>query len=222
MAKKVSLNENVLGRNNAVAAEVRDALSSRGITMVNLLGSPGAGKTTLVEALVKGGFFEPGSMAVIEGDLYTEQDALRMKALGIQSVQINTEGACHLEADSVRRALGALDLDGVSLVVIDNVGNLVCTSEFLLGEHLRVGVSSVTEGNDKPTKYPLMFQTADVVILNKADLVPCVDFDVSCFEVDVRSLNQEAPIVVCSASTGEGIEQLARVLAAASIFDANC
>lgn len=208
MAKKVSLNENVLGRNNAIAAEIRNELESRGITMVNLLGSPGAGKTTLVESLVKGGFFEPENLAVIEGDLYTEQDALRMKALGVQSVQINTQGACHLEADSVQRALDALNLDGVSLVVIDNVGNLVCTSEFLLGEHLRVGVSSVTEGNDKPTKYPLMFQTADVVVLNKADLAPYVDFSIERFEEDVRSLNADAPIVVCSASTGEGVDQL--------------
>lgn len=216
MAKKVSLNENVLGRNNAIATEVRNELESRGIIMVNLLGSPGAGKTTLVEALVEGGFFQPENLAVIEGDLYTEQDALRMKALGVQSVQINTQGACHLEADSVQRALSALNLDQVSLVVIDNVGNLVCTSEFLLGEHLRVGVSSVTEGNDKPTKYPLMFQTADVVVLNKADLAPYVDFSVERFEEDVRSLNADAPIVVCSASTGEGADQLAKVLTTAS------
>lgn len=212
MAKKVTLNENVLGRNNAIAAEIRNELDTRGIIMVNLLGSPGAGKTTLMEALVKGGFCKPESLAVIEGDLYTEQDALRMKALGIQSVQINTQGACHLEADSVRLALNALNLDGVRLVVIDNVGNLVCTSEFLLGEHLRVGVSSVTEGNDKPTKYPLMFQTADVVVLNKADLAPYVDFSTERFEEDVRSLNPDAPIVVCSASTGEGVDLLVGAL----------
>lgn len=212
MAKKIDVSVGVLDRNNAIANEVKSDLTARGICLVNLLGFPGSGKTTLLEALVKGGYFKGGELVVIEGDLYTDQDALRMKALGVQSVQINTQGACHLEADSIKRALGALDLEGVKVVVIDNVGNLVCTSEFLLGEHIRVGVSSVTEGNDKPTKYPLMFQSADVVVLNKVDLVPYTNFDVDRFVQDVRGLNEMAPIVTCSALQGQGIGDLVEAM----------
>ncbi|MDO4501938.1 MAG: hydrogenase nickel incorporation protein HypB [Coriobacteriia bacterium] len=210
--KSIDVNVSVLDRNNRIAAEVQAGLTERGIRMVNLLGSPGSGKTTLMEALVNGGHFAPSELAVIEGDLYTAQDALRMKALGVQSVQINTQGACHLEADAVRKALDALDLTGVKTVVIDNVGNLVCTSEFLLGEHLRVGVSSVTEGNDKPTKYPLMFQTADVVVLNKVDLAPYTNFSVEQFCADVEGLNPGVPVVACSALKGQGVEELAALL----------
>lgn len=212
MAKTIDVNLNVLERNNRIAAEIKEDLGARGIKLVNLLGSPGSGKTTLLEALVGAGCFAVDQIAVIEGDLYTAQDALRMKALGVQSVQINTQGACHLEAASIRTALQALDLGDVNLVVIDNVGNLVCTSEFLLGEHVRVGVSSVTEGNDKPTKYPLMFQTADVVVLNKVDLAPYTNFSVDQFRSDVASLNPAVPVAVCSALKGEGIAELAALL----------
>ena len=210
--KNIAVNTNVLDRNNAIAAEINQQLSARGIKLVNLLGSPGSGKTTLMEALFKTGCLEPSTLAVIEGDLYTAQDALRMKELGVQAVQINTQGACHLEANMVRQALGQLNLDGVKTVVIDNVGNLVCTSEFLLGEDIRVGVSSVTEGNDKPTKYPLMFQTAQVVVLNKVDLAPFCNFSTERFCEDVRGLNADAPIVLCSALKQEGIEELAALL----------
>lgn len=203
--KTIPVNVNVLNKNNEVAARVRASLEERGIKMINLLGTPGSGKTTLLEAVFGSEGFERGSVAVIEGDLYTAQDAERMEALGVRTVQLNTQGACHLEADMIEQALAELDLEGVRTVVVDNVGNLVYTSEFELGEHVRVGVSSVTEGNDKPFKYPLMFQTADMVVLNKMDLAPFTNFDVARFEADVRKINPRARVVHCSAWKREGL-----------------
>ena len=211
--KTIDVNTNVFDRNNEIADRIHASLAERGIKLVNLLGSPGSGKTTLLEAILSTEGFDRSSFAVIEGDLYTAQDALRMKALGVQTVQINTHGACHLEADMVERALAELDLDKARTVVIDNVGNLVCTSEFRLGEDIRIGASSVTEGNDKPTKYPLMFQSADAVILNKVDLAPYTNFDLERFDADVRDLNEHAPIYHCSAYLCEGLDEVVSLFA---------
>ena len=129
-----------------------------------------------------------------------------MEEMGVRTIQLNTEGACHLEADMIEKALDELDLEGIDTVIIDNIGNLVCTAEFMLGEHLRIGVASVTEGNDKPLKYPLLFQTADVVLINKIDLQPYTNFDVDRFEKDIHSLNPNAKVYTCSAFKGEGLE----------------
>lgn len=211
--KTIPVNVNVLNKNSEVAARVRTSLEARGIKMINLLGTPGSGKTTLLEAVLGSDVVDRATVAVIEGDLYTDQDAARMEEMGVQTVQLNTLGACHLEADMIERALDELDLEGVRTVVVDNVGNLVCTSEFELGEHVRVGVSSVTEGNDKPFKYPLMFQTADVIVLNKMDLAPFTNFDVERFEADVRKLNERAEIAHCSAWKREGLEPVLRLFA---------
>ena len=211
--KTIPVNVNVLNRNSQVAARVRSFLEARGVKMVNLLGTPGSGKTTLLEAVLSSDTVDRATVAVIEGDLFTSQDAMRMEEMGVQVVQLNTQGACHLEADMIEQALGELDLEAVRTVVVDNVGNLVCTSEFELGEHLRVGVSSVTEGNDKPFKYPLMFQTADMIVLNKMDLAPFTNFDVERFEKDVRALNDRAQIVPCSAWKREGLEPVLRLFA---------
>lgn len=211
--KTIPVNVNVLNKNNEVAAGVRSFLDERGIKMINLLGSPGSGKTTLLEAVLSDDSVDSGTVAVIEGDLYTAQDAERIAAMGVRTVQLNTQGACHLEADMIEMALKELDLEGVRTVVIDNVGNLVCTSEFELGEHIRVGVSGVTEGNDKPMKYPLMFQTAGMVVLNKMDLAPFTNFDVERFEEDVRKLNPEAEMVCCSAWRKEGLGPILRLFA---------
>lgn len=211
--KTIPVNVNVLNKNSEVAARVRASLEVRGVKMINLLGTPGSGKTTLLEAVLGSDVVDRATVAVIEGDLYTDQDAARMEEMGVQTVQLNTLGACHLEADMIERALDELDLEGVRTVVVDNVGNLVCTSEFELGEHVRVGVSSVTEGNDKPFKYPLMFQTADVVVLNKMDLAPFTNFDVERFEADVRKLNERAEIAHCSAWKREGLEPVLRLFA---------
>ena len=162
--KTISVNVNVLNKNDEIADLVRADLDRRGIRMVNLLGTPGSGKTTLLEKVLTDSRIDRSTVAVIEGDLYTAKDAERMAALGVRTIQLNTEGACHLEADMIQQAISELDLTGVKTIVIDNIGNLVCTAEFRLGEHVRIGVASVTEGNDKPLKYPLLFQTADNII----------------------------------------------------------
>lgn len=204
--KTISVNVNVLNKNDEIAARVQADLNARGIRMINLLGTPGSGKTTLLEKVLTDGRIDRSTVAVIEGDLYTAKDAERMEALGIRTIQLNTEGACHLEADMIQQAIDLLDLTGVKTIVIDNIGNLVCTAEFRLGEHLRIGVASVTEGNDKPLKYPLLFQTADVVLINKIDLAPYTNFSVEQFERDIHSLNPNARVHTCAAWKGEGLE----------------
>ena len=205
--KTIAVNVNVLNKNDEIAAEVNAFLKERGIRLINLLGTPGSGKTTFLESVLTMEGIDRSSVAVIEGDLYTDKDAERMAALGVRTIQLNTQGACHLEADMIQRALSELDLTGIRTIVIDNIGNLVCTSEFSLGEDIRVGISSVTEGNDKPMKYPLLFQTADYVLINKMDLAPYTNFNADQFEADVHALNSNAKVIRCSAITGLGMEQ---------------
>ena len=204
--KTIAVNVSVLNKNDEIAAKNKENLTRKVIRMINLLGTPGSGKTTLLEQVLTDPRIDRSKVAVIEGDLYTAKDAERMEQIGVRAIQLNTEGACHLEADMIEQALSELDLEGVETVVIDNIGNLVCTAEFLLGEHLRIGVASVTEGNDKPLKYPLLFQTADVVLINKIDLQPYTNFDVERFTQDVHSLNANARIYTCSAFKNQGLE----------------
>lgn len=204
--KTIEVNVSVLNKNDEIAARVRQSLSDKGIRLINLLGTPGSGKTTFLEAALMQEGVERDTIAVIEGDLYTAMDAERIENLGVRTIQLNTCGACHLEADMIEQALEELPLDGIRTIVIDNIGNLVCTSEFDLGEHIRIGVISVTEGNDKPMKYPLMFQTANVVVVNKCDLLPYTDLDIEKFESDIRSLNPIVRICRCSARNGDGME----------------
>ena len=202
--KTISVNVNVLNKNDEMATKNKNYLSEQGIKMINLLGTPGSGKTTLLEHVLADESIDRSKVAVIEGDLYTALDAARMEEMGIRTVQLNTEGACHLEADMIEKAINELNLEGIHTIIIDNIGNLVCTAEFTLGEHLRIGVASVTEGNDKPLKYPLLFQTADVVLINKIDLLPYTNFNVEQFEKDIHSLNKNAKIYTCSAYKNEG------------------
>ena len=211
--KTITVNVNVLNKNDEIAAKNRAALAERGIRMINLLGTPGSGKTTLLEQVLADERIDRSRVAVIEGDLYTALDAQRMEEMGVRTIQLNTEGACHLEADMIEEALGLLDLTGIDTVVIDNIGNLVCTAEFALGEHVRIGVASVTEGNDKPLKYPLLFQTADVVLINKIDLQPFTNFSVERFEADIHSLNANAKIYTCSAFKQIGLEPVIDIFA---------
>ena len=211
--KTISVNVNVLNKNDEIAALVRSDLDRRGIRMINLLGTPGSGKTTLLEKVLADGRIDRSTVAVIEGDLYTAKDAERMAAMGVKTIQLNTEGACHLEADMIQHAIGELDLTGVKTLVIDNIGNLVCTAEFRLGEHIRIGVASVTEGNDKPLKYPLLFQTADLVLINKIDLAPYTNFNVEQFEADIHSLNPGAQVYPCAAWKGQGLEPIVELFA---------
>lgn len=209
--KTISVNVNVLNKNDEIAALVNADLKARGIRMINLLGTPGSGKTTLLEKVLTDERIDRSTVAVIEGDLYTAKDAERMEALGVRTIQLNTEGACHLEADMIQQAISELDLQGVKTIVIDNIGNLVCTAEFRLGEDLRIGVASVTEGNDKPLKYPLLFQTADVVLINKIDLAPYTNFSVDQFEWDIHTLNPAANIHTCAAWKGEGLDPVVQL-----------
>lgn len=211
--KTISVNVNVLNKNDEIAALVQSDLDRRGIRMINLLGTPGSGKTTLLEKVLADARIDRSTVAVIEGDLYTAKDAERMAAMGVKTIQLNTEGACHLEADMIQRAIGELDLTGVKTLVIDNIGNLVCTAEFRLGEHIRIGVASVTEGNDKPLKYPLLFQTADLVLINKIDLAPYTNFNVDQFEADIHSLNPKAQVYPCAAWKGQGLEPIVELFA---------
>ena len=206
--KTIEVNVNVLNKNEEIAKKVQNFLDEKGIRLINLLGTPGSGKTTLLEKVLSHPSIDRSKVAVIEGDLYTDLDAQRMQDMGIQTVQLNTKGACHLEADMIEKGLASLCLDHLDTIIIDNIGNLVCTAEFALGEHLRIGVASVTEGNDKPLKYPLLFESADIVLINKIDLAPYTNFDVQRFIEDVHSLNAHAKVYTCSAYKEIGLENV--------------
>jgi hydrogenase nickel incorporation protein HypB len=200
-----TLEQKVLARNDALAEDNRAWLAGRGILALNLMSSPGAGKTTLLERTIVGiGAGRP--VAVIEGDQETELDADRIRRTGCAVVQVNTGAGCHLEAGMVRDALTRLDPPDGSLLLVENVGNLVCPALFDLGEQSKVVIISVTEGTDKPLKYPHMFAAADLVVVNKIDLLPYVDFDVGTCRSYTRSVNPGARMIALSATTGEGVD----------------
>ncbi|MTV48802.1 hydrogenase nickel incorporation protein HypB [Heliobacillus mobilis] len=203
---QIKLGHNLLGTNQTVAEENREKLRQKGVYFLNLMSSPGAGKTTLLEktlALVK----DRLKVAVIEGDVATTKDAERVARHGIPVVQINTHGACHLDAAMVRDVLDTFPLEQLDLLIVENVGNLVCPAEFDLGETVKVVVLSTTEGNDKVPKYPLMFREAGAMILNKIDLLPFTDFNLEELAVDLEGLHPGLPRFDLSARTGEGMEQ---------------
>ena len=202
---KVDVVRNILEANDAVAAELNADLTARGILSLNLMSSPGSGKTTLLERTLtdlKNEF----SMAVIEGDCQTENDARRVAATGARAVQINTAGGCHLDSAMVRDAAASMGLDGIDILVVENVGNLVCPAEFSVGEDYKVTILSVTEGDDKPEKYPFIFAESKVMILNKVDLLPYVNFSVERASAFARSVNKDIEIFTLSATTGQGMD----------------
>lgn len=203
-SRTVILEHKVLSRNDGLADRNREWLAERDILAVNLMSSPGSGKTTLLERTIR----ELGAevpLSVVEGDQETLFDAERIRATGCQVVQVNTGAGCHLDAGMLATALGRLRPPDHSMVMIENVGNLVCPALFDLGEHSRAVVTSVTEGADKPLKYPHMFRTADVVLLNKIDLLPYVDFDETAFRDAVHRVREDAEIVPISATHGDGM-----------------
>ena len=204
-SRTIAVEQAVLAKNDDLAAHTRDWLAGRRITAVNLMSSPGSGKTTLLERTIRD-LSGTRAVSVIEGDQETLLDAERIRATGCPVVQINTGGGCHLDAEMLARGLHALDPPSGSLVFIENVGNLVCPALFDLGEQHRAVIISVTEGDDKPLKYPHMFAAADLVLVNKIDLLPYVDFDLDACVDRARSIRPGVEVVSASARTGEGIE----------------
>ncbi len=196
---------NVLEANEKMADNVRRLLTEKGILSLNLISSPGAGKTTLLERTLSdlAGEFR---MAVVEGDLQTDNDARRVAATGAQAVQINTDGGCHLDSNMILTSLESLDLTGVDILFIENVGNLVCPVEFDCGEDAKVALLSVAEGDDKPEKYPLLFNLAKAMVLNKVDLLPYVDFDLARASNFATKLNKDLDIFEVSCRKGDGLE----------------
>jgi hydrogenase nickel incorporation protein HypB len=219
--RKVDVMENILDENDHIAEHIKEHMKQHGIMVINEMGSPGAGKTTVLKNLIQ----ELSDMKtfVIEGDIESDIDTVALKELGIQAVQINTFGACHLDAPMIDHTIDHMDLghghhhhhhdvqqpvDGI--LYIENVGNLVCPAEFSIGEHVKMLISTVTEGSDKPYKYPLAFEKADVIVLNKVDLIPYLDFDEDFFMRGVRALNKDVPVFKVSHKTGEGYPELAQ------------
>jgi hydrogenase nickel incorporation protein HypB len=208
---KIVSAQKILKVNAQLAAENRAKFDAAGVYCVNLVGSPGSGKTTLLESLFAQGK-ERFRSAVIEGDIAGTVDAQRMEKIGVPVVQINTEGACHLDAGMVASAVRELDLGAIDLLLIENVGNLVCTASFDLGEHLRLIVLSTSEGDDKAVKYPAIFQGSHALLITKSDLNPHLNFDAQRLIADFRRLAPEAPAFQVSALKGEGMEALAEWL----------
>jgi hydrogenase nickel incorporation protein HypB len=198
----VTLEQDVLAKNDHLAGHNRAWLRDRDIFAVNVMSSPGAGKTTLLERTVSE---LDGPVAVVEGDQETLLDAERIKAAGAPVIQINTGAGCHLDAEMLARALDTLQPARGSVLFIENVGNLVCPALFDLGESTRAVVMSVTEGADKPLKYPHMFASSDLVLLNKIDLLPYLDFDVDAFLHDARQVNPKVEVLSLSATRGDGV-----------------
>ncbi len=202
---KVTIAQNILAANDITAEAIERRLAAHGIRTLNVMSAPGAGKTTLLERTITR-LCGRASVAVIEGDIETLADAERIEAAGAQAVQINTRGACHLEAHMIGAALDELSLAGVDLLFIENIGNLVCPAAWNLGEDARVVLASTTEGDDKPAKYPQMFAVADVLIVNKLDLLPYVDYDVEKVRREALAVNPRLRIFEVSCRTGEGLD----------------
>ena len=205
----VSVVEGVLDANDTIAAANRADFDAASVSVVNLMSSPGAGKTTMLERLAP--MLGDVALGVLEGDVQGSYDSDRIAALHVPVTQINTAagfgGECHLDANMVRSALGSLPLADLDLLIVENVGNLVCPAEFRIGEDVRVMISSVTEGEDKPLKYPLMFRACQLVVINKIDLLPHLDFDLELFLHHLDGVHPGVPRMLLSAKTGEGVEE---------------
>jgi hydrogenase nickel incorporation protein HypB len=211
---KVRVVEDALDANNTIARANRDDFDRHGVTVVNLMSAPGAGKTTLLERAL--GDLEGVRVGVLEGDVQGSLDAERLAHLHIPVTQLNTGsgfgGECHLDANMVRSALSALPLEDIDLLIVENVGNLVCPAEFRIGEDVRIMVSSVAEGEDKPLKYPLMFRACELVVINKVDLLPHVDFDMDRYLHHLDAVHPGVATMQVSARTGEGVDSVSEWL----------
>ena len=202
---KISVVRNILEANDRIAQQNRDLFNENGLLVINLMSSPGAGKTSLLEKSIdalKGDL----RIGIIEGDIQSSQDAERIAKKGVPVVQINTGGACHLDGNMIRDTFGEFNFREIDLLVVENVGNLVCPAEFRVGEDFKVMILSVTEGDDKPIKYPLMFRESKVLLINKIDLLPYVDFSLEKIKEDSFKINPDLTIFRISCKTGEGLE----------------
>jgi len=197
--------KNILGENEKIAEENRKFFRDKNVFVINLMGSPGSGKTTLLEKTLSK-LAEKIKVAVIEGDLFTARDAERIERQNVPAVQINTAGGCHLDAAMVRRAADSLNLDEIDLLIVENVGNLVCPAEFDIGENIKAVVLSITEGDDKPLKYPLIFKESAVVILNKIDLLPFTNFNLEQARADLSTIHPSIKIVETSCTNSKGLD----------------
>ncbi len=203
---KISLNQKILSRNEECAKKNRAFFKENGVLCLNVISSPGSGKTTTISRAIKD-LGDQIRIGVVEGDIKTDTDAKKIRDAGGEAVQIETHGACHLSAEQVYNAIKALDAEKMDVVIIENVGNLVCPSAFDLGEAARVILLSVPEGDDKPIKYPGTFAEADAVLINKIDLMDYIDFNLERVLADIRVVNPDAAIFQVSATTGEGMDQ---------------
>lgn len=203
---KIKVNKKILEKNEDFAAANRKFFKKKNVLCINMISSPGSGKTTILEKTI-GQLKDKNRIGVIEGDLYTKLDAERIRAIGAKTVQIETKGACHLNAEQITNALHKLDTDKLDIIVIENVGNLICPSDFDLGEEKRVVVLSIAEGDDKCAKYPKSFAQADILLINKIDLMPHLDFDIKRVKKDALKLNKHLKIFEISAKTAQGMER---------------
>ena len=203
---EIKILKDILSANEQIAERNRRLLDSKGVFAVNLMSSPGAGKTSLILETIKL-LKEKTRIGVIEGDISSSLDAETIGKEGVPVIQINTGGECHLDANMLSSALSNVPLPDIELLLIENVGNLVCPAEFFLGEHKKVLVSSTPEGDDKPFKYPLMFDIADAVLINKVDLLPYLKFDAGAFSQAIKGINEKAEIFQISCVTGQGIQE---------------
>ncbi len=205
---RVPVVRNILEANDRIAAENREIFDRNHLFVINLMSGPGAGKTSLLEKTIDR-LKDKLRIGVIEGDIQCSFDAERIAAKGVQAVQINTDGACHLDGNMIREAMNQLDLSALDLLIVENVGNLVCPAEFKIGEDVKMMLLSVAEGDDKPLKYPLMFQESRVLVINKIDLLPYVDCSVEKIRNAVSGLNPEMTVFETSCRTGDGLGQWA-------------
>lgn len=203
---EIKIMKNILDRNQNKADEIRALLTEKQVLMVNIISSPGAGKTTLLEHTCET-LAQRFRIGIIEGDITTDRDAQRLKKYNIPIVVINTEGGCHLDSHSISKVIDFFDLENLDILFVENVGNLICPTQFDLGETFKLAVVSTTEGDDKPAKYPMLFREAAAVLLNKIDLIPYTNFSSANFRSDIRNINGNVPLFEISCTRGDGLNE---------------
>lgn len=204
--KEIEVVQNIYDENDRIAQEINKKLDEAGVFVINVMGAPGAGKTSSIISIIKNNLDK--QFYVIEGDIESDIDTIKLREMGIDTIQINTNGACHLDAPVIRSSLQGLNITKPGILFIENIGNLVCPAEFQIGEHIKMLICSAAEGSDKPYKYPLAFEKADLILLTKCDIKEFVDFDDDFFNKGIRALNKTAPIFEVNAKKGQGFNEV--------------